>query len=248
MFEEPFRWTEAVNNRHSYVQSKLKKAQPVIAVPYKEGAILMGFCPQPGKIYEVYDRIAMGGMGHPADIERLRTTLLEMAHLEGFNRSVHDVTLARLLQFGLAPALKQNFEEVQRAPYLAQLALVEIDAKNQPSFYRMNYDGHWETSKTGTVIGGHAGSVEWIEKEIDSEDFSKLTLDKALLKGCRLWEDSKKQIDEDDQDDAPVDLKKAFDKWILEVGILCHNTRRKSIYRAITLEEQEMLKKACLKK
>ena len=55
----------------------------------------------------------MGGTGHPADVERLRMTLLDMAHMEGFNRSVKDVTLKRLLQFGLAPALKQNFEEIQ---------------------------------------------------------------------------------------------------------------------------------------
>ena len=106
MFEEPFRWMEAISTRHSYVREKLQKGQPVIAVPYDEGALLMGFSPQPGKIFEVYDRIAMGGLGHPADVERLRMSLLEMAHLEGFNRSAQDVTIGRLLQFGIAPATR----------------------------------------------------------------------------------------------------------------------------------------------
>jgi len=109
MFEEPYRWMEAVSTRHSYVQEKLKLGQPVLSVPFDEGVLVMGFAPQPGKIFEIYDRIALGGVGHPADVERLRMTLLEMAHLEGFNRSARDVTLARLLQFGIAPALKQNF-------------------------------------------------------------------------------------------------------------------------------------------
>ncbi|SVD06771.1 uncharacterized protein METZ01_LOCUS359625, partial [marine metagenome] len=30
MFEEPFRWMEAISTRHSYVQEKLQKGQPVI--------------------------------------------------------------------------------------------------------------------------------------------------------------------------------------------------------------------------
>ena len=38
MFDEPFRWMEAISTRHSYVQEKLKKGQPVLAVPYKDGA------------------------------------------------------------------------------------------------------------------------------------------------------------------------------------------------------------------
>ena len=52
MFEEPFRWMEAISTRHSYVREKLFKGQPVIGVPYKEGALIIGFSPQPGKIFE----------------------------------------------------------------------------------------------------------------------------------------------------------------------------------------------------
>ncbi|MEC9423691.1 MAG: proteasome subunit alpha, partial [Nitrospinota bacterium] len=154
MFEEPYRWMEAVSTRHNYVQEKLKMGQPVLSVPYNEGLLIFGFAPQPGKIYEVYDRIALGGLGHPADVERLRMNLLDMAHLEGFNRSAKDVTSARLLQFGIAPALKQNFEEIQRAPYIVRMLLVELNEQGRPNFFRMNYDGHWETFKNGAAIAG----------------------------------------------------------------------------------------------
>ena len=51
-------------------------------------------------------------MGHPADLEKLRFSLLEMAHVEGFNRSPSDVTGARLMKYGLAPTIKQAFEEI----------------------------------------------------------------------------------------------------------------------------------------
>lgn len=246
MFDEPFRWTEAIATRHGYVQGKLKKGQPVLAVPFKDGALLLGFCPQPGKIYEIYDRIAIGGMGHPADVEKLRTILLDMSHLEGFNRSARDVTLTRLLQFGLAPALKQNFEEVQRAPYLVQLVLVEIDMEGVPHFFHLNYDGYWETSKHGGVVCGNKKMADWLEQQIAEKPFAGFSLDRALLEACKLWENGKQQTKTEEDNDSPATLKEAFDEWILEGAVLCHTAPRKSIYRPLTAREIEKLKTACL--
>ena len=246
MFDEPFRWMEAISTRHSYVQEKLKKGQPVLAVPYKEGALVMGFTAQPGKIFEVYDRIALGSLGHPADVERLRMTLLDMAHLEGFNRSEKDVTLARLLQFGIAPALKQNFEEVMRAPYLVKLLFAEIDFDNQPLFFRLNYDGHWEMFKKGTVISGNDKESEWIQKQIEQTDFASLSLKQALKEACRLWEEGKKQGSppSEDADEQPTTLTEAFDLWTLEAAVLSTATERKALYRVVAQDEIEPLKSA----
>ncbi|MDH5458995.1 MAG: proteasome subunit alpha [Nitrospinota bacterium] len=246
MFDEPFRWMEAISTRHNYVQEKLKKGQPVLAVPYKDGALLMGFTAQPGKIFEVYDRIALGSLGHPADVERLRMTLLDMAHVEGFNRSDKDVTIARLLQFGIAPAMKQNFEEVMRAPYLVKLLLAEIDFDNKPLFFRLNYDGHWEMFKKGAVISGNEKESEWIQKQIEKTDFASLSLEQALKEACRLWEESKKQgsSESEDADEQPTTLAEAFDQWTLEAAVLSTETERKALYRAVTPDEIEPLKSA----
>ncbi|MBI5426894.1 MAG: proteasome subunit alpha [Nitrospinae bacterium] len=248
MFEEPFRWMEAISTRHSYVQEKLRKGQPVIAVPYDQGALLMGFSPQPGKIFEIYDRIALGGLGHPADVEKLRMTLLDLAHLEGFNRSAQDVTIARLLQFGIAPALKQNFEEVMRAPYLVQLVLVEIDQEGQARFYRLNYDGHWETFKNGAVIAGNDKAAQWIGKELARIPFAGMPLDQALRETCKLWEDSLRQVDEEEKEknQMPVTLKEAFEQWTLEAAVLGRDSGRRNLYRRVTPEEIEQARKAVL--
>lgn len=232
---------EAVSTRHSYVQEKLKKGQPVLSVPYDEGVLIMGFAPQPGKIFEIYDRIALGGVGHPADVEKLRMTLLEMAHLEGFNRSAQDVTLARLLQFGIAPALKQNFEEIQRAPYIIRLLLIELEREGRPNFFRINYDGHWETFKKGTVIAGNEKVMDWVQKEIESLPFATFSLDKALEETCRLWIESKKQEDEEEEG-LPKTLKEAFDQWYLEGAVLSGKVERRALYRVLTQEEIEKLK------
>jgi proteasome alpha subunit len=251
MFEEPFRWMEAISTRHSYVREKLSSGQPVIAVPYKEGALMLGFSPQGGKIFEVYDRIAMGGMGHPADVEKMRMTLLDMAHLEGFNRSAQDVTVARLLQFGIAPALKQNFEEVQRAPYLIKLLLLELDPEGQANFFRLNYDGYWETLKAGGCIAGSDKAMEWIDKKIAATPFATFALDEALVEVCKLWEAGRNQgaaeaETEEENPETGIGLKEAFEKWSLETAVLCAVTERRSLYRTLDQKEIDKLKTAVL--
>ena len=243
MFEEPYRWMEAVSTRHNYVQEKLKMGQPVMAVPYDEGLLIFGFAPQPGKIFEVYDRIALGGVGHPADVERLRMNLLDMAHLEGFNRSAQDVTSARLLQFGIAPALKQNFEEIQRAPYIIRMLLVELDKEGKPNFFRMNYDGHWETFKNGTAIAGEEKVMDWLQKEIQKQPFATYSLDQALQQACKLWDESRKlEFGDEAKKDIPETLQEAFDQWYLEGAVLTEKSMRKAIYRPLSKDEIERLK------
>ena len=257
MFEEPFRWMEAISTRHSYVREKLVKGQPVISVPYDEGAIILGFSPQPGKIFEIYDRIALGGLGHPADVERLRMTLLDMAHAEGFNRSAKDVTIGRLLQFGVAPALKQNFEEVQRAPYLIKMVLTEINHEGDAEFFRINYDGYWEKFKRGTVIAGDSKVSEYIQKEIENTGFMSFGRDKALKLALRLWEEGQKKVksednarssgedndvNEEETEKLPNTLKEAFDSWDLEIAVLNCKTGRKRLYQVLSASEISALK------
>ena len=244
MFEEPYRWMEAVSTRHNYVQEKLKMGQPVISVPYNEGLLIFGFAPQPGKIYEVYDRIALGGLGHPADVEKLRMNLLDMAHLEGFNRSAKDVTSARLLQFGIAPALKQNFEEIQRAPYIVRMLLVELNEQGRPNFFRMNYDGHWETFKNGTAIAGNEKVMDWLQREIQKKPFATYSLDQAMQEGIKLWNASRKVSpnNEEQQNDLPKTLQEAFDLWYLEGAVLSEKSLSKAIYRPLSKDEINKLK------
>ena len=246
MFEEPYRWMEAVSTRHNYVQEKLKLGQPVLSVPYNEGLLIFGFAPQPGKISEIYDRIALGGVGHPADVEKLRMNLLDMAHLEGFNRSAQDVTSARLLQFGIAPSLKQNFEEIQRAPYIIRLILVELNEQCKPSFFRMNYDGHWETFKNGTAIAGKEKVMAWLQSKIQKQPFATYSLDQALQEATKVWDESRKIKSDDDDDeqndDLPASLQEAFDQWYLEGAVLTEKSTSKAIYRSFSEEEINRLK------
>lgn len=145
MYEEPYRWVEAVGNRRRYLDEQFRQGSPVIALSYADGLLLLTVGRGTPKLYEIYDRIGLGGMGHPADLEKLRFGLLEMAHTEGFNRSPSDVTGARLVKYGLAPIVKQAFEEIFKAPHIVKILLAELGSKaERDTFLTVNYDGTFE--------------------------------------------------------------------------------------------------------
>ncbi len=154
MYEEPYRWVEAVGNRRQYLDEQFTKGAPVVALSYAEGILMLTVSRGTPKLYEIYDRLALGGMGHPADLERLRFSLLEMAHVEGFNRSPSDVTGARLMKYGLAPTIKQAFEEIYKAPFIVKILLAELGAKSERDlFLTINYDGTFEESRRWAALG-----------------------------------------------------------------------------------------------
>ncbi|MDF0667456.1 MAG: hypothetical protein P0119_15465 [Nitrospira sp.] len=153
MYEEPYRWVEAVGNRRQYLDNQLKEGTPVVGVAYERGILLMTMSKGTSKLYEIYDRLALGGMGHPADLEKLRFNLLEMAHVEGFNRSAADVTGSRLVKYGIAPVIKQAFEEVFKAPFIVKILLAELSRKaGRDGFLTINYDGTFEEKSRYAVL------------------------------------------------------------------------------------------------
>ena len=189
MYEEPYRWVEAVGNRRQYLDEQFRQGSPVVALSYAEGALLLTVSRGMPKLYEVYDRIALGGMGHPADLEKLRFSLLEMAHLEGFNRSPADVTAGRLMKYGLAPVVKQAFEEIYKAPFIVKILLVELGLKpGRDSFLTVDYDGSFDEATGSAVLAAtstvrermvaylkHAGSVR------------SASLEQALERALKAW-------------------------------------------------------------
>src|ERR1700756_1875877 len=142
MIDEPYRWVEAIANRREYIESELAPGSPTIALSCQEGILLLTFGKDRKKIFEIYDQIALGGIGHPGDIERLRMMAIELASTEGFARSVSDVSLRRMVNYAFSPALKQAFEQIYGAPYLARLLFAEVgETQEEDLFVRLDYDG-----------------------------------------------------------------------------------------------------------
>jgi proteasome alpha subunit len=189
MFEEPYRWIEAVRNRREYLEEQLSSGSPIVALPYQEGIVMATLGGGTAKLYEVYDQIAFGGLGHPTDLEKLRTTVLEIAHIEGFNRSPADVNLQRLIKFGIAPVMKQAFEEILHAPFISKLLFVELThATGGPRFLTLNYDGMFEDNENFGLLAPTAALGTRMEEFLRARgETSSLPLKTVLQIALRAW-------------------------------------------------------------
>ena len=187
MYEEPYRWIEAVANRRTYLDDQFTQGNPLIGVSFTQGILLLTFNRGTDKIYEVYDRIALGGMGHPADLEKLRYTLLDMAHVEGFQRSPSDVTASRLMKNGLAPVIKEAFEEIFKAPYITKILLAEVGpTQERDHLLSINYDGMFEEQREFGVLVASTSIRETLAQEWKAQ-VPPASLQAALEVSLRLW-------------------------------------------------------------
>src|SRR5271168_1136466 len=172
MTEEPYRWLEAVSNRREYVRDQLKGGSPVLAASLPDGILLIGVGGGQSKVFELFDRHALAGLGHPADIEKIRQAAIDAAHTEAFTRAPEDVSLRRLVGFGLSPQLKTNFEQIFTAPFLVELLLAELGAEPaQDLFFRLHYDGAFQTQSGGAIVAAslpepEAAAQAWLRPEL----------------------------------------------------------------------------------
>lgn len=171
MTDEPYRWLEAVANRREYVQAQLKGGTPVFAASLREGVLLLGVGTGQSKVFELFERHALAGLGHPADLEKLRQAAIDAAHLEAFTRAPEDVTLRRLVSYGLGPQLKAAFEQIFAAPFLVKLLLAEAGAMPADDvLVRLTYDGTYHLQHGGVLVAAddaeaEAAAQDWLAKQ-----------------------------------------------------------------------------------
>src|SRR5256714_7014069 len=210
MIEEPYRWVEAIATRRDYIEMELATGSPVVAVGYADGILLFTVGQQ--KLFEIYDRIAMGAIGHPGDIERLRMAAIELASTEGFTRSAADVSLRRLAYYSLSPLLKTAFEQVYGAPYLARMIFAEVGATPDADlFLRLEYDGaiaaNGPASETKpprfSVISGSARSTELMEDLLRREHDADGGLNRAMKVALDAWSVGSMGASEENEKEIP---------------------------------------------
>jgi len=254
MYEEPYKWVEAVGNRRQYLDEQFKEGSPVIALAYDVGILLLTVSKGTPKLYEIYDRLALGGMGHPADLEKLRFSLLEMAHVEGFNRSPSDVTGSRMVKYGIAPILKQAFEEVFKAPFIVKLVLAELGTKiGTSSLLTINYDGTFEEVSHCAVLAATGAAQQAMIGFLRVQVPESAPLDRAVAGALLAWavgDRAQRRREADERDtkenqktdsEEPAELagylrERVVDKTI-ECVLLDRNARGSSKYRALAADE-----------
>jgi proteasome alpha subunit len=196
MIEEPYRWVEAIANRREYIEGQLAPGSPIAALGYREGILFLTLGQMRQKIFEIYDRIAMGAIGHPGDIERLRMAAIELASTEGFTRSATDVSLRRLVHYSLSPVMKSAFEQIYGPPYLARMLFAEVGERPEEDlFLRVEYDGEIATNgatyararQDFAVLSGTQQSRELMESFLKTQHAPDASLEATLNSALDAW-------------------------------------------------------------
>jgi len=253
MIEEPYRWVEAIANRREYVETQLAQGSPIAAVGYRDGILFLTVGRRSRqKIYEIYDRIAMGAIGHPGDIERLRLAVIELASTEGFTRSAADVSLRRLAHYSLSPVMKAAFEQVYGPPYLARLLFAEIGSSpKEDLFLRIDYDGSIaadgptvQPRQRFAVLSGTKSSAELMEKFLQQNHVTDAALPEAVALAADAWSVGRMGLGESAIKELPESdaIRKHRNDQLAESGIEAAVLERdsRSAIRYRTLAEEEL--------
>ncbi len=255
MTEEPYRWVEAIANRRDYVETQLATGSPIVALGCREGILFLTLGRSRQKVFEIYDRIAMGAIGHPGDIERLRLAAIELASTEGFTRSAADVSLRRLAYYSLSPVLKAAFEQVFGPPYLARMLFAEIAERTENDlFLRIDYDGAIALNGSGAseardyfgVLSGTAASATLMTTFLRERHEPNGTLARALHLAVDAWTIGFLGLSDDAQGEVPAKDKVAkvrrekLRERGLEAALLERSGKMAMRYRPLTTEEMKL--------
>ena len=242
MLEEPYRWVEAINNRREYVEDQLASGSPVVGTMYADGVLLLTATPGPRKLFEVYDEIAFAAVGHPADIEKLRKAVIDIAHLEGFNLSANDVTLQRLVSFGIGPLMKAAFDELFRSPFVARVMMAELDPDGGgDAFFTIDADGSFAQSGGVAAISGNVESAQAMTAQLQKTS-PELPLDQALGAALEVWGLGRLALDARDGEVPSAEavrdfLKGGLQELTVEAAVLDRERAAKSKFRLLTAEQ-----------
>jgi proteasome alpha subunit len=244
MIEEPYRWVEAIATRRDYIEMQLATGSPVVAVGYGEGILLFTVGQQ--KLFEIYDRIALGAIGHPGDIERLRMAAIELASTEGFTRSAADVSLRRLAYYSLSPVMKNAFEQIYGAPFLARLLFVEIGgAPADDLFLEVEYDGaiHLRSTHEGNrpfaVLAATKTSAERMLEFLRKQFRSGKNLAETLELALDSWLIGQLKADDTVPGDDEIRRQRSerLGNGTISAAVLERNTNMAVRYRAVDASE-----------
>jgi proteasome alpha subunit len=237
MTEEPYRWLEAIGNRREYVREQLKGGSPAFAVKMADGILLLGVGSGQTKVFELFDRHALAALGHPADIEKIRQAAIDAAHMEAFTRAPEDVSLRRLISFGLSPQLKTNFEQIFSAPFLIEMLLAELGAAAESDVVvRLHFDGAFQISTTTVTVAAaeperEKAAQDWLNEKLGGVADKKAVVERLLEAWWRLIEG--KEFSEE----SPADWRSALKDKVVEIGWLDRATARQARYVPMSLAE-----------
>lgn len=241
MTEEPYRWLEAIANRREYVGEQLRSGSPVGAASLPEGILLLGVGTGQSKVFELFDRLGMAALGHPADLEKVRQALIDAAHIEAYTRAPEDVSLRRLVSFGLSPAMKGSFEQVYSPAYLVEAILAELGpTPDSDLLVRLRFDGSFKFQAGGVTVASpptlaEAAVHDWLQKELQDLTDRKRVADFILQAAWCITKGHSFDASIPEEAERHAGWRDWVAGKVVEVGWLDRHSTRKARYRPLTL-------------
>lgn len=241
MTEEPYRWLEAISNRREYVREQLKDGSPAFAVSLPAGILLLAVGTGSSKVFELHDRHAMTGLGHPADLEKIRQASIDACHVEAFTRAPEDLSLRRLVGFGLSSQVKQNFEQLFSPPVLGEFLFAEVGTTPATDVLaRLRFDGTFTLQNGGIgVVAPDAESENharrWLQGELTGLDDLNLVADRLLQAWWCLIEDRSFSDDRPAEGERRDGWKRALEGKVLEAALLRRTAPGRVLYQSLAL-------------
>jgi proteasome alpha subunit len=242
MIEEPYRWLEAVENRKEYVREQLKGGSPAFGAKLKDGILLLGIGSGNSKVFELFDRHALTALGHPADIEKIRQAAIDAAHTEAFTRAPEDVSLRRLVSFGLSPQLKTNFEQIFSAPFLIEMLLAEVHNNIENDLLvRLHFDGSFEFASTPFMVVSSNPEPEkaaqnWLNSNLTSDSARDEVVEK-LLQAWWVLRENKSFTELPSEEERRNGWRAVVKDRTIELGWLVRDSARQARFSWLVLPE-----------
>jgi proteasome alpha subunit len=93
-----------------------------------------------------------------------------------------------MVKYGIAPLIKQAFEEVFKAPFIVKLLLAELGHKaGKDSFLVINYDGTFEEGSHSGVLAANRGIEQEMVNYLRAQTPQPLPLDRTVGVAIRAW-------------------------------------------------------------
>lgn len=222
--QTPYDWQEAIAHRADFIEERLSQGTPAIAVSIDVGILFYTYKRQARKLFEIYDHLAMAGIGQQSDVEAIRMAALDFAHQEGFQRSEQDVTIARVVN-AISTPIKRSFADFSSAPVVARALFAEVGpAPALDKYLMLDYDGDFHARTGFGFVASTQEMADALDKRLEAAHLATAPLETALKELDSIWREAVEQ-------DPRVLVNPLQDDISKEVAILERTEAQESKFR-----------------